>query len=1042
MKTSRRIAIALAAFALLAAVTAAFVLWRATQAPIGLGPAQALLTRALASAAPTLTTDIGAARWAWRRNDGTLALLLDDVALSAPTWPAPLRIGRLRITVEAGALVLGRLRLIGVDASGIAAQVDWCLQDFPTEAGQARGYGEVRAAVQAALDWILRQTPETRQWRYLRLDGENVVLVHETGSGVRHRLHVRQAQFQRQGMAVRLNVAGSLKNAETDAVFKLSGDIDAQGKGAVDLALETEGLDGLTAGLPLAGWDQAAALPLRVELGWRGAAAKAAEDRLLLAVDGGPGQIGHPQHYPEPRRFDALSVRAQGTPANGLWHVDRMTADFAGARFAGQAEIGPGQPGPDVRISGQFSDLAVTVLKGYWPVTVGTGGRDWVVENIAAGTIPAADLTFTARPQHWAAGAMPDDALNLDFALAGITAHYRRPMPPIVNAHGRGHLHLDGLRLEVASGQVNGLTIKPSTMVIAPFNTPPTYGDIVMTLEGPVRPMLEIADSEPLGYIGAYGLTPADASGEASARMTLRLPLLKDVPIDAVDFAGDFTLRALAMPGLMPHGGISDGELALHVDTNALQADGVLTLAGVPARMTWREDFAATTEQPTTLTLNASIQPDDLRRFGLTPEPRFAGEARVAIDARGRGTEISRGRLAIELRDAAVREPLLGWHKPVGQLGSLTGAFRISQGQFYLTDAAAAGAGLDARFNLSLDPKAEKLSLDFKQFQLGETSLAGSMIMNGPQWHLLMHGARLDLRPAIEWLYRPGDRDEQAVPLPNVAASITIDEVLLAEDEILTGMVAGVETGGNRWRDVTFTGHLGESSAVSLRVVSDGDQRQLTLRADDAGRAARALGLFSQGEGGELEVLADLTGDNAAIAMDGRATMTDFRLREAPTLARILSVGSLTGIANLARDGGIHFKSFDVPFSMHDGVIDIDDASANGPALGLTMTGQFVRSLERANLKGVIVPAYTLNSFIGKIPILGNILAGGDKEGVFAINYQVEGDLTEPRISVNPMSILTPGILRRILQGPRGTVEAETPTTIEPDAANSAEAPQ
>ncbi|GAB4137108.1 MAG: hypothetical protein Tsb0016_02020 [Sphingomonadales bacterium] len=1042
MKTSRRIAIALAATMLLAAVAAALVLWRATQAPIGLGPAQALLMRALASAAPGVATDIGAARWAWRRDDGTLALLLDDVALTAPTWPAPLRIERLRVTVEAGAMMLGRLRLIGVEGAGISAQVDWCLQDCPAGAGKAGDYADIRAAVLAVLDQVLRQAAETRRWRDLRLGGENVIIFHETGSGVRHRLHLPQAQLQRRGMAVRLDATGSLDRAETGAAFTVSGEIDGQGGGAVDLALETARLDGLTAGLALAGWDRAAALPLRIELGWRGGGGNVAEDRLMVALTGGPGQIGHPQHYPEPRRFDALSARAQGAPANGTWRVERLTAEFAGARFAGQAEIRAGQPGPDLQISGRFTDMAVAVLKDYWPVTVGTGGRDWVVENITAGTIPAADLQFAAQPQHWAAGAMPDNALSLDFALTGITAHYRRPMPPIVNADGRGRLDLDGLTLDVASGQVNGLTIKPSTMEIAPFNAPPTYGDIVIALEGAVQPMLEIADSEPLGYIGAYGLKPSDASGEASARMTLRLPLLKDVPIEAVEFAGAFTLRALAMPGLMPHGGISDGELALHVDTEELRAEGVLTLAGVPARMTWREDFAATTEQPTALTLNAAIQPDDLRRFGLAPEPRFAGEARVAIEARGRGTEISRGRLAVDLNDAAVREPLMGWHKPLGQPGSLTGAFRISQGQFYLVDAAAAGAGLDALFNLSLEPKANKLSLDFKQFRLGETSLAGSMIMNGPQWHLLMHGTRLDLRPAIEWLYRPGDRDDQAVPLPNVAASVTIDEVLLADDEILTGLVAGVETGGNRWRDVTFTGQLGESGAVSLRVVSDGDQRQLTLRADDAGRAARALGLFSQGEGGDLEVLADLTGDNAAIAMDGRATMTDFRLREAPTLARILSVGSLTGIANLARDGGIHFKSFDVPFSMHDGVIDIDDASANGPALGLTMTGQFVRSLERANLKGVIVPAYTLNSFIGKIPILGNILAGGDKEGVFAINYQVEGDLTEPQISVNPMSILTPGILRRILQGPRGTVEPEPENEIQSDAAGPAEAQQ
>ena len=55
-----------------------------------------------------------------------------------------------------------------------------------------------------------------------------------------------------------------------------------------------------------------------------------------------------------------------------------------------------------------------------------------------------------------------------------------------------------------------------------------------------------------------------------------------------------------------------------------------------------------------------------------------------------------------------------------------------------------------------------------------------------------------------------------------------------------------------------------------------------------------------------------------------------------------------------------------------------------------------------------------LNKVIGSIPIVGDILTGGSG-GVFAATYSVKGPSENPEISANPLSVLTPGILRRIL---------------------------
>ena len=72
-----------------------------------------------------------------------------------------------------------------------------------------------------------------------------------------------------------------------------------------------------------------------------------------------------------------------------------------------------------------------------------------------------------------------------------------------------------------------------------------------------------------------------------------------------------------------------------------------------------------------------------------------------------------------------------------------------------------------------------------------------------------------------------------------------------------------------------------------------------------------------------------------------------------------------------------------------------------------------------------------MNSFLGKIPLLGNLLAGTeDGGGVFAANFSITGPLEDPKASVNPLSALTPGILRNLfgaLPNQEGTIDYSQP---------------
>jgi len=90
-------------------------------------------------------------------------------------------------------------------------------------------------------------------------------------------------------------------------------------------------------------------------------------------------------------------------------------------------------------------------------------------------------------------------------------------------------------------------------------------------------------------------------------------------------------------------------------------------------------------------------------------------------------------------------------------------------------------------------------------------------------------------------------------------------------------------------------------------------------------------------------------------------------------------------------------------------------------------------------MEGTLVPAYTINSFLGQVPVLGPLIVGREGEGIFALTYRVRGSANDPSVTVNPLSALAPGFLRRLFEFGGATVI--DPPVERPSSANSAVLP-
>ena len=157
-------------------------------------------------------------------------------------------------------------------------------------------------------------------------------------------------------------------------------------------------------------------------------------------------------------------------------------------------------------------------------------------------------------------------------------------------------------------------------------------------------------------------------------------------------------------------------------------------------------------------------------------------------------------------------------------------------------------------------------------------------------------------------------------------------------------------------------------------------------------------------------VFAYIKGINSKLIID------NFKVQEVPALAKLLTLASLQGIADLLTGEGIRFTDFEMKFSNKNDLMRIEELYAIGPAISLLMEG-YIESDDLVSLRGTMVPATTINRTISSIPLIGHILVGKKVgEGVFGVSFKIKGPPNKLKTTVNPVKTLTPRFITRTLE--------------------------
>lgn len=679
-------------------------------------------------------------------------------------------------------------------------------------------------------------------------------------------------------------------------------------------------------------------------------------------------------------------------------------------------------------------ELKFDELYDYWPQYIASVAWHWCKDSIYGGEIKNALFSFDF--------AYDKKSKSLAFRnlegygnIEDANLNYLKGMPDIKNMYGTAHFSNTDIKIDVDKGVSDGVILTGGFVRLYDLHKYDNFAEIELVANSSITDALKLIDHPPLGYTGDMGLNPDKIRGDAETELKLAFELKKDLEPDEVKVEVKSELLDVALPDVIKGQQLDAKELKLVVTNEGMSVIGEAKLDEIPLKLVWDENFSSKnykSKYKLSFKFDEAIKKKlDIDVSVLNP-PYISGYANV--DAEITMFENDRTQINVKagLNNAEIDYSFLGFSKPVNQPATITArldfvkdklvnipSFSLSKSDFTLNGK----IGLDKKGELKVvdiyDIKGPKTSAKAKIEFSDKPKEKVKINVSGNSYDLTEFFNKKDKAAKVKSVKNVGAKNDSG---DDEFENVTDTDIFIAVNRLWTNPNVPITNFAGSAKlvkgvgiyEIHMIGNYGNKKNIMLKfdyIPRPNGEFLLSIDSNNAGATFKVLRIYDDMKGGNLRIEARRSKNKEFV---GHAQIRDFSIYNTPVLAKLFTVASFTGMVNLLTGEGMAFSHADAPFEYKHKTLTIKEAKAFGNVVGITGNGTYNRTSEELNIKGVIAPAYSLNTFIGKIPLVGNLLAGKDGT-VFAANYSITGGISDPQININPLSALSPSSLKDLL---------------------------
>jgi hypothetical protein len=730
--------------------------------------------------------------------------------------------------------------------------------------------------------------------------------------------------------------------------------------------------------------------------------------------------------------IDRVDATGNALVEEGVVNLDDLLimAGNAGVRMRGV--FAEGDEALSMKVSGRVQDMPLKMTNKIWPPIVAPLARAWVKENISAGKIAEGTFQLNLSSEVLAAAInqkkpIAEDLINANLEISGVTAAYLPGQPNVENLSGQITIRGNSMDLAKLKGSIpasagTSLQITNGNMHISKLADPVSQGDLRVHVQSDVGALLELADRPPLKMVSSAEFNSANISGRAAMNLTLKMPLVPNVPREKIKISAEVQLTDFRLKNAFRTLDVSAKTLDVGINSDGLTAKGKIKLDGVPAKLVWTRKTSPVNLQAFTLetTLDAKIR----RKFGLDLSQFLTGPVAMKLEGSGKGVNITQARINADLSRAQMQLAPIHWRYEPKKDTSAKFDIDFSDPQkAQIQNLTISGDDLSIKGSISLKSTGELLLAKLPTVKLGRLNVMGVTASRSKSGILQLNvkGRAFDARPLIAGLF--ADSTGHSAPAGNDKTEVkaNFDTVYAFRDRHIRKVRAVASVTGGALASMRLNAQFSDGSPMDLTIAPRDDaSRDMIVKTSNGGAALRASNLYSKINGGNLDFRANLGRPGEGTIRRGDLTIRKFYITNERQLAQFQKNRSgkerKKNTTNSSGQDRLDFDKLTLPFAVDKDFVRIGDASVKGPAVGALAHGSIRKADGKLSIGGTLIPAYGLNSAFSNVPVLGALITGGKDEGVIGLTFGLSGTMASPQVQINPVSALAPGILRKVFE--------------------------
>ncbi len=682
-----------------------------------------------------------------------------------------------------------------------------------------------------------------------------------------------------------------------------------------------------------------------------------------------------------------------------------------------------------VKLTTSIKEMKFDDLYQYWPKYISEDAWSWCEDSLYGGKITNAQFTFTfGWNEKYKAFGLTD--LDGQGDIIDTNLNYLRGMPDITNLYGKAHFSTNTIKIDVDKGASKGVILTGGYVRLYDLDKYNNYADIDLELNSSVSDALRLIDNPPLGYTTEMGLKPDAIIGEADTKLKLDFELKNDLNTDEVKVKVLSDLKNVRFPKAFKDKTLSADSLTLEVNNQGLSLTGDAKLENIPLQLVWNENFSAKNYQSRyklSFKLNNAAKQELGIDASILNPPYVDGYAMIDSEITIYDNARTSVSLNAQLSKMAVDFSFLGFKKDLDVPGNLTMNLNLYNNKLVSIPQFALFKD-DFRLSgkVELDKQGNMTSVDINEIKGPKTSAKARIEFSytpKKKVKINVSGTSYDLTPFFEknenkikidknTVVASTEEDDELEKVTDTDIFIAVNNLWTNPKMPITNFAGSAQLrNGIGVNEIHLIGNFSNNQQKRIKfdyVPRPNNEFLLSVDSNDAGATLKALRLYDNMENGIIQIEARRAKDKTFI---GHAKIRNFSIYNTPVIAKLLTVASFSGMVDLLKGEGLKFSHLDAPFEYQNKQLRLKEAKAFGDVVGITATGTYDRRFDEVNVNGVIAPAYSLNTMLGRIPLVGGLLVGKDGT-VFAANYTVTGNLEDADININPLSALSPSSLK------------------------------